>query len=52
MSSYKDKVEALALKANAQPGVDVVKIEAPQIPPSMIQLSELLGKGSTRDIWC
>jgi hypothetical protein len=34
----------LALKANAQPGVDVVKIEAPQIPPSMIQLSELLGK--------
>jgi len=34
----------LALKANAQPGVDVMKIEAPQIPPSMIQLSELLGK--------
>jgi len=34
----------LALKANAQPGVDVIKIEAPQIPPSMIQLSELLGK--------
>lgn len=34
----------LALKANAQPGVDVVKIESPQIPPSMIQLSELLGK--------
>lgn len=34
----------LALKANAQPGVDVVKIEAPQIPPSMIQLSELLGQ--------
>jgi hypothetical protein len=34
----------LALKANAQPGVDVVKIEPPQIPPSMIQLSELLGK--------
>jgi hypothetical protein len=34
----------LALKNNAQPGVDVMKIEAPQIPPSMIQLSELLGK--------
>jgi len=34
----------LALKASAQPGVDVVKIEAPQVPPSMIQLSELLGK--------
>lgn len=34
----------LALKANAQPGVDVIKIEPPQIPPSMIQLSELLGK--------
>jgi hypothetical protein len=34
----------LALKANAQPGVDVMKIEAPQIPPSMIQLSEILGK--------
>jgi hypothetical protein len=34
----------LALKANAQPGIDVMKIEAPQIPPSMIQLSELLGK--------
>jgi len=34
----------LALKANAQPGVDVVKIDAPQVPPSMIQLSELLGK--------
>lgn len=34
----------LALKANAQPGVDVIKIEAPQIHPSMIQLSELLGK--------
>jgi len=34
----------LALKAGAQPGVDVVKIEAPQIPPSMIQLSELLGQ--------
>jgi hypothetical protein len=34
----------LALKANAQPNVDVVKIEAPQVPPSMIQLSELLGK--------
>jgi hypothetical protein len=33
----------LALKANAQPG-DVVPIQAPQIPPSMIQLSELLGK--------
>jgi len=34
----------LALKANAQPGVDVIRIEPPQIPPSMIQLSELLGK--------
>jgi len=33
----------LALKANAQPG-DVVPIQPPQIPPSMIQLSELLGK--------
>jgi hypothetical protein len=33
----------LALKANAQPG-DVVPINPPQIPPSMIQLSELLGK--------
>lgn len=38
----------LALKANAQPGVDVVKIEAPQIPPSMIQLSELLGNEITQ----
>lgn len=34
----------LALKANADPRADVVKIDAPQIPPSMIQLSELLGK--------
>jgi hypothetical protein len=34
----------LALKAGAQPGVDVIKIDAPQIPPSMIQLSELLGQ--------
>lgn len=34
----------LALKSTAQPNVDVVKIEAPQVPPSMIQLSELLGK--------
>jgi len=33
----------IAVKANAQPG-DVVPIQAPQIPPSMIQLSELLGK--------
>jgi hypothetical protein len=33
----------LALKANAQPG-DVIPIQPPQIPPSMIQLSELLGK--------
>ena len=37
----------LALKANAQPGIDVVKIEPPQVPPSMIQLSELLGKEIT-----
>lgn len=34
----------LALKANADPRADVVPIQAPQIPPSMIQLSELLGK--------
>lgn len=34
----------LALKANAQPGVDVVKIESPRIDPSMLQMSELLGK--------
>jgi len=34
----------LALKANAQPGVDVMPIQPPQVPPSMIQLSELLGK--------
>ncbi|MFP3859240.1 MAG: hypothetical protein ACLFUW_00310 [Bacteroidales bacterium] len=33
----------LALKAGAQMD-DVRKIEAPQVPPSMIQLSELLGK--------
>lgn len=34
----------LALKANANPATDVVPIQPPQIPPSMIQLSELLGK--------
>lgn len=34
----------MALKGNAQPGVDVIAIQPPQIPPSMIQLSELLGK--------
>lgn len=34
----------LALKANADPRADVVSIQPPQIPPSMIQLSELLGK--------
>ena len=34
---------SLALKADAQI-TDVVQIPAPQIPPSMIQLSELLGK--------
>lgn len=33
----------LALKANAQV-TDVVPIQAPQVPPSMIQLSELLSK--------
>ena len=36
----------LALKAEANVA-DVVKIEAPQIPPSMIQLSELLAKEIT-----
>ncbi len=35
----------LALKATDQPIENVVKqIQAPQVPPSMIQLSELLGK--------
>lgn len=35
----------LAVKANDRPLSDnVMKIEAPQIPPSMIQLSELLGQ--------
>jgi hypothetical protein len=34
---------SLALKATAQI-TDVVPIQAPQIPPSMIQLSELLGR--------
>lgn len=34
----------LALKQNADPRADVVPIQPPQIPPSMIQLSELLGK--------
>jgi len=35
--------KGLALKDSAQM-TDVVQIQAPQIPPSMIQLSELLGK--------
>lgn len=34
----------LALKSTANLREDVMKIEPPQIPPSMIQLSELLGK--------
>lgn len=34
----------LALKASANPATDVIPIQAPQIPPSMIQLSELLGQ--------
>jgi len=34
----------LALKAGANPMTDVQKIVAPQIPPSMIQLSEILAK--------
>ncbi len=34
----------LALKANADPRADVVPIQAPAIPQSMIELSELLGK--------
>lgn len=34
----------LALKSTAVPREDVIPIQAPQIPPSMIQLSELLGK--------
>lgn len=36
----------LAIKADASPA-DVVPIQPPQIPPSMIQLSELLGKEVT-----
>ena len=35
--------KGLALKSNAQM-TDVERIEAPQVPPSMIQLSELLGQ--------
>ena len=35
--------KGIALKANAQM-TDVQRIEAPQVPPSMIQLSELLGR--------
>lgn len=34
----------LALKSSAQPGVDVIPIQPPNVPGSMIQLSELLGK--------
>jgi hypothetical protein len=34
----------LALKSSANPATDVVPIQAPQVPPSMIQLSELLGR--------
>lgn len=34
----------LALKSSASPREDVVPIQAPQVPASMIQLSELLGK--------
>jgi hypothetical protein len=34
----------LALKAGANPATDVIPIQAPAIPPSMIQLSELLGQ--------
>jgi hypothetical protein len=33
----------IALKSNASPA-DVIPIQPPQVPPSMIQLSELLGK--------
>lgn len=32
------------IKNNYDPRTDVVPIQAPQVPPSMIQLSELLGK--------
>lgn len=34
----------IALKASANLATDIEKITAPQIPPSMIQLSEMLGK--------
>jgi hypothetical protein len=34
----------LALKSSADPARDVQKIQPPQIPPSMIELSQLLGK--------
>jgi len=33
----------LPIKDNYDPRADVVQVQAPQIPPSMIQLSELLG---------
>lgn len=34
----------VALKSNANIATDITPIQAPQVPPSMIQLSELLGK--------